>query len=393
MITKKVPFRAILLFLIVFSFSPNVQAQKVVRVQLSDIASLFKKKKSKDSKDSKETKETETSKEGKEKKGGVYDISKLHIEEPPESYTKLFSSNETFSEKSKFLRKAIRENNTERAIGFLERGALPYHFYGVLAGERGSEPLYPAIDNKNYDILQAVYDKYPECIRFSQLLHYACSKDFDPKMIDWLIDHGASLDLNGYFPRTLNRAGNRDNYGFNRDDNLYFRPIDVALRFSKFDTVKYLIEKYHQQVLAGAFACFLVEQLIQFVKECKQYGYCDVEDGINWATWFPREENRGKYPLVTAIQKGKNEFAKYIIDHCNADVNVVTTKTSVASKIGINIGDDVYESPFSAAISRPKNRDMINFLIEHGVKTEKWVVAKFAHKEYREDFILQGLID
>ncbi len=397
MITKKVPFKAILLFLIVFSFSPNVQAQKVVRVQLSDIASLFKKKKSKDSKDSKDAKETNGVKEDEKNidntSGNTYDLLKTHIEAPPKSYTDLFYSSKRFSEVSKYLRKAIKENNTERAIGFLERGGLPYNF-DVIGDDINSSGLFPAIDNKNYEILQAVYNKYPECIRFSQLLHYACSKDFDPKMIDWLVEHGASLDLNGYVVNwTEGRNHARAMYKWNSNESLFLRPIEVAFRYNQLETVDYLMKKYNQKLLPIQLSRSLVlntekkteDEVIDLVKYWAQKGYGDPREYVNvLSIEVPGLGIKPDYPLVAAIREGKNKLAKLLIENYNADVNVETPHYGLVIE---------YESPLSLAVSKPGNLEMIDLLLSHDVKNYKNIIKGHAHREYREDFILRGLIE
>ena len=395
-------FRWIVPFvLFVFFASPCIQAQKV-RVQIEPFKVLKNKlKEITENKDADNSKENNEAQEEEVNNNGVYDFSKLHIEEPPKSYTDLFTSNERFSEKSKYLRKAIRENNTERVIGFLERGGLPYDL-DVIGKDRGSRGMYPAINNKNYDILEAVYNKYPEAIRFSQLLHYACSLDFDPKMIDWLVAHGASLDMNGYVTVISPGYGTVAKYYWNDDETLALRPIDVALRYGKLETVDYLMKKYNSKVLPLALSTFFVdyihsntdEQIIALVKEYEKKGIGDPKEYINVLSLAnPKLGIKKDYPLIKAIKDGKNEFAKYAIDNCDADINVFVYEESAARSIGVNVGSNFYESPFSVAISQPHNQDMINFLISHGVKTRKDVVTRFAHKEYREEFILQGLID
>ena len=330
--------------------------------------------------------------------GGVFDWGKLYMEAPPQSYYNSLHWEKANEEKNNFFWKAIAENNTEKAIAFMERGALPCDFLmrsnGEVIGCHGQKSLYPAVANKNYDLLEAVYNKFPDVIKYSQLLHYACSLDFDPKMIEWLIEHGASLNMNGYARYSSHNGYWYARYSWNDDKDIAFRPIDVAFLRGKNETVKYLMEKHNQRVNTLVLSSSLVkmipgnsdEQLIAAVDKSRTLGYSEY-DFINM------QDTNKEYPLIKAIKEGKNEFAKYLIAHCGADVNVQRHEKNEARSVGINIGSDFYESPLSIAISKPGNLDIINYLLEHGAKPYKDVIKIYAHKEYREAFILQGLID
>ena len=342
------------------------------------------------------------------KSGPVLDISKIYIKEPPASYEALFlKNNETFSEKSEYFRKNVKENNTEKALAFLERGALPYRLenmagYGELGN--GTNPLYPAVDNDNFEILDAVYKKYPECIRYSQLLHYACAKkELDAKMIDFLIERGASLDLNGWARKW--GSGWEGIYSWNGDCRYQMRPIDCAFGlYWRLQTVDYLIEKYGQKVSPTAVAYNLVKVILRDFSEEKIINwidnyysrYVDFKDYVNlgisamsYDGYIDASDYNPRFALVAAIASGKNRVAKHLID-LGADVNI-SYHYSAREDIGIGFSD-TYHSPLYEAIRRKNNLEMINYLLDHGAKPYKDVI-KQALPEYREEFILRGLLD
>ena len=190
-------------------------------------------------------------------------------------------------------------------------------------------------------------------------------------MIDWLVAHGASLDMNGYVTVISPGYGTVAKYYWNDDETLALRPIDVALRYGKLETVDYLMKKYNSKVLPLALSTFFVdyihnntdEQIIALVKEYEKKGIGDPKEYINVLSLAnPKLGIKKDYPLIKAIKDGKNEFAKYAIDNCDADINVFVYEESAARSIGVNVGSNFYESPFSVAISQPHNQDMINFL-------------------------------
>lgn len=150
---------------------------------------------------------------------------------------------------TRFLQKAVNENNVTNAEKFLKAGASAFISYEM-------------IDKKQYEMIDVMHKDNPKLIRYSQLLHHACAKS-DAEMIDFLIERGASLDLCGYHVEWDTRwaintlygeYGPRKNDGpyiltsklWNGDGNYRDTPADVALIYMRLDNLKHIKDKYHK---------------------------------------------------------------------------------------------------------------------------------------------------
>ncbi len=139
---------------------------------------------------------------------------------------------------TRFLEKAVAENNVEKAGKLLQAGASAFISYEM-------------IDKKQYDMIDLMHQNNPMLIRYSQLLHYACVNS-ESAMIDFLIERNASLDLNGYYIEEQYDHHTGDTYGpyyipacrWNNDQKYRFTPVDMALAYGKHQNVKYIMEKY-----------------------------------------------------------------------------------------------------------------------------------------------------
>ena len=136
---------------------------------------------------------------------------------------------------TRFLEKAVQENDVEKAEKLLKAGASAYVSYDM-------------IKNKQYEMIDAMHKDNPKLIRYSQMLHYACATS-DTTMIDFLIDRNASLDLCGY----CEAKGGRGYWGvdserskWNGDNRFANTPADVALMYSQWTNLYYIINKYHK---------------------------------------------------------------------------------------------------------------------------------------------------
>lgn len=138
----------------------------------------------------------------------------------------------------RFLEKAVKEDpdNLEKIGKLLDAGASAYVSYEM-------------IDKKQYELMDLMYKRNPKLIRYSQMLHYACAHCSDTAMIDFLIEHGASLDLCGNY---WEKRGAEDllhhlciqPYSWNNDARYYFTPQDVAYRHGNKTILNYIIRKY-----------------------------------------------------------------------------------------------------------------------------------------------------
>ena len=142
----------------------------------------------------------------------------------------------TNADANRFMEKTIKEDpdNLEKIEKLLNAGASAFVSYEM-------------IDKKQYKLMDLMYKKNPKLIRYSQMLHYACANCTDTAMIDFLISHGASLDLcGGYYERYHDSSYGelcRKPYGWNLD-RYYFTPQDVAYRQGNTTILNYIIKKY-----------------------------------------------------------------------------------------------------------------------------------------------------
>ena len=284
---------------------------------------------------------------------------------------------------TRYLENAVKENNVERVGKLLDAGASAYVSYDM-------------IDNKQYEIMELMHKNNPQLIRFSQMIHYACANS-DNTMVDFLIAHDASLDLCGNYWETYPD----NNYGrlavrrceWNSDNNLYYTPLDCALRSGNTSIINYVIQKYGKRptiigVTDYLYRCICndksdnnsVEDAFNRLPELDEYlGGNSLTKVFNTGIgYIHRGKYAFKYLLIEAINKmGEykdaskekkaaqlENFIKYMIEN-NTDVKVNTDYCSV---LYMGIGDEVtlFETPMYVAMRHKGMLDIIHLLKAKG---------------------------
>lgn len=318
---------------------------------------------------------------------------------------------------TRYLEKAVKEdpNNLEKIKKLLDAGASAYITYEM-------------IDNKQYDLIDLMHKSNPKLIRFSQLLHHACSSVFeeDTTMVDFLIDRGASLDLCGYYWERVKDP----NYGqlcfqlcqWNSDFRYQYTPQDVAWNINNIIGLyrpigRHIINKYGKYPttlgIAYNFYCTIIgaskikkgevffDYLIAALKGEDNYfnegisqGNGDVENALTKMLnteipWIDMDGGTvngncrlfGYRDILTRTiellgetrkkgEKEKSEKLEEIVRlmiEKGAKVDNVERKMSVLYMSGMNIfGATYYNTPLLAAMKEPNMLDIIKLLKEKG---------------------------
>lgn len=313
---------------------------------------------------------------------------------------------------TRFLEKAVKENNVENAKKFLEAGASAFISYNM-------------IDKKQYDMIDAMYQDNSKLIRYSQLLHYACAKS-DPQMIDFLIERGASLDLYGFY---VSYVSDYKTYAvmceWNNDEKYMYTPADVALRYGQWDNLKHIEEKYkkypsiygfNNALIAGTKNSATTEYVRKVLSQDTSAMGFSVAEGINFAHFTMGYGGLDCEFLLNAVVKriaderrsksGKDaDFVNLLnlLLEKGADVNVQADNgafTRRLSSIGINnVTYAVDNTPLYIAVKNPGMLDIIKLLISKGASTTTKVNGKTVSvvqlrdvmDEYKEYFMLEGI--
>ena len=320
---------------------------------------------------------------------------------------------------TRLLEKAVKETPDD-----LER-------IGKLLNAGGSAFItYEMIDKKQYKLMDLMNKNNSKLIRFSQLLHYACSKG-DTTAVDFLIEHGASLDLCGCYLEKFRDNGRwlcRKQCFWNQDSKYYYTPQDVALLNGKFGLYNYILKKYNKRATIAGWN----ERLYGNVTSDK-----DDNNKIDWNLKYLKGEiallengifvgdgskdatkevlNAGRfsyghhgtnsyyfdfnYILIEAIKKlgnyrkrGKEEkakkfeeFIKLMIEK-GADVNVAEQHPSVGY-YGVGDESTIYNCPMLEAMKAPNMLDIIKLLKAHGAKMS----VKYFQKGEQKEIPIQSL--
>lgn len=319
---------------------------------------------------------------------------------------------------TRFLDKAVEENNVERARKLLEAGASAYINYSM-------------IDRKQYEIMDAMHQNNPKLIRFSQLLHYACAHS-DSKMVDFLIERGASLDLCGDYYE----AKRDSDWGYlafqrcewNSDHNLRFTPQDVAFSYKNTEVLKHIAKKYGKRPTVYGYANYIyglisteyndnkhAEEIMSLLESGElmvgdgEVGTNALKEVINTPYFaIKRDRYSMKYLLVAVVdyigryhksigaaKQYKTEVDKlpvfeakakllermlhFLLDN-GADVNVCDKDMSV---LYIGVGDEisVRQSVLMTAVAYEDMLDIIRLLKRSGASTEiEYVQRGSVHK-------------
>lgn len=308
---------------------------------------------------------------------------------------------------TRFLEKAVEENNVERARKLLDAGASAYVNYSM-------------IDNKQYEIMDAMHKNNPKLIRYSQLIHYACAHS-DSKMVDFLIERGASLDLCGDYlelkrdPDWGYLAFQRCNW--NNDHTLRFTPQDVAFAYHNTEVLKHITQKYGKRPTVFGFSNYIYELIknehnsnknAEEILSLLQSGDLMVGDGevgtnalkeiINTPCYsLYRDRVSKKYLLVAVIEflgryhksigdanryqreveklpvfqekvKVLEKLLYFLLDN-GADVNVYDEELSI---LYIGVGDSVSirQSAMMTAVAYEDMLDIIRLLKRLGATTD-----------------------
>lgn len=196
----------------------------------------------------------------------------------------------------RFLEKTLKEepDNLDKIRKLLDAGAAAF-------------VTYEMIDNKQYDLMDLMYRYNNKLIRYSQMLHYACAYCHDTAMIDFLIAHGASLDMCGnYYERYHDRGYGevrRNPYLWNSDGRFSFTPQDVAYLNGNKVIVDYIIRKYGKYPTLVGLADYFYQKLAHDKKTDHLISLLKGEDGF--------------YDLLS---QGKGRVAKAMADMLNMDL-------------------------------------------------------------------------
>lgn len=154
----------------------------------------------------------------------------------------------------RFLEKTLKEepDNLNKIRKLLDAGAAAF-------------VTYEMIDNKQYDLMDLMYRYNNKLIRYSQMLHYACAYCHDTAMIDFLVAHGASLDMCGnYYERYHDRGYGevrRKPHLWNSDGRFSFTPQDVAYRNDNKVIVDHIIRRYGKYPTLVGLADYFYQKL------------------------------------------------------------------------------------------------------------------------------------
>lgn len=159
----------------------------------------------------------------------------------------------TNNDAMRFLENTVNNDpdNLDKIGKLLEAGASAY-------------VTYEMIDKKQYDLMDLMHKNNSNLIRYSQMLHYACANCKDTAMIDFLIAHGASLDLcGGYYERRHSSTYGQLCYQpfFWNQDRYYYTPQDVAYRQGNTTILNYIIRKYGKYPTLVGLADYIYKNL------------------------------------------------------------------------------------------------------------------------------------
>lgn len=330
---------------------------------------------------------------------------------------------------TRFLEKAVQENDVEKVEKLLKAGASAFVSYEM-------------IEKKQYEILDAMYRDNPKLIRYSQLLHYACAKS-DTTMIDFLIQRNASLDLYGYYI-TKDKLGDYTVLcRWNGDDKYQNTPADVALSYGNVNNLYFIIHKHHKYPTIYGISKYLYK-LLEWSKWSEKTGrYTNVEfltkvltgnslgfigndvdytisDVMNFG--YHKYEKKGDkmfpktYYMINVLiskiaecRKQNKEWGKEYIDLLNlmlekgADVNIEEDNGAYHRYIQSTIGMGSLEhytntTPMTIAVKSKNMLDIIQLLRSKGapmtteVNGQRVSVLQIpgALDEYKEYFMLEG---
>ena len=327
---------------------------------------------------------------------------------------------------TRFLEKAVAENNVANAAKFLQAGASAYISYEM-------------IDKKQYEMIDVMYKDNPKLIRFSQLLHYACAKS-DPKMIDFLIERNASLDLYGYYLKYGNNGaiwGYFPIYAWNSDANYKNTPADVALFHNRWENLNHIMNKYQKYPTIYGCCIFLASCFWEKGKKPEYNNLKTARDFISGNDGKFQFMNNVNYTITDIInfgyhyRKGVNAHSDYLVSSTIQKIadsrkakdgkdkeyidflNLLFEKGASPNpqddngaawraqrSLGINnISSYVNTTPMYIAVTNPNMLDIVKLLRSKGasMKTtangETVSIAKLPNvlDEYKEYFILEGI--
>lgn len=326
---------------------------------------------------------------------------------------------------TKFLEKAVKENNVVNVEKLLKAGASGFITYEM-------------IDKKQYEIIDVMYKDNPRVVRYSQLLHYACANS-DAKMIDFLIEREASLDLNGYSVHYDGRWYNIS-YRWNNDNKYVNTPADVALFYQKWNNLNHIISKYHKNPSIYGCGAFLIECIKTAKPDNKNLelvkGFIEGTDGhfqflnnvdftitdiFNFGCHSISNHQYGKYGYVKSTflinvviskiaecRNAKNGVDKGFVDLLNlmiakgASVNPQEDNSATWKSIrsvGINATDYVNTTPMYVALTNRNMLDIVKLLYSKGAslmttangETVSMLKLPKVLDEYKEYFMLEGI--
>lgn len=310
-------------------------------------------------------------------------------------------------EATRFLENAVRENNRERVEKLLKAGASAFVSYEM-------------IDKKQYEIMEIMHRNNPLLIRFSQMIHYACANS-DSTMVDFLVNHGACLDLCGNYWETFpdrywGRFANTP-YSWNSDGNLYYTPLDCALRSGKISLIRYITKKYGKRPTVTGVAEYLYN-----IINADEYNNDNVKkainelplldellggnalsqvfnNGVGWISYHATYQYLYGYNslLVLVVEKlgkyrdwqkgakaAKFEQLFQIMLDKNVDVNQYSHRCSLLQ------GYKITANPMSTAMSHSGMIDIIHELKNRGASTKPLPNVRI-RDEYKEMIILGEL--
>lgn len=315
--------------------------------------------------------------------GDDWSVSHTNIPAPPHDYKGLEVGHTIgLSSIERFFLQAVKNNETEKAIQFLKRGAVPKLYRD---GDIMVNPLYHCIEHKNTVLMDAILAVEPLLAVYSQAIHFACAHS-DSTMIDYLISKGANLELNGYVSvhnEYYNKYLPID--AWNGDCRYELSPMDVALASGNFANFDYLAKKNMKPTSYGLVRA-LVWAIEKDIEGITDYFLDVLSKGI-----LPKPYLNQIYPklrttpLIEAVKKGNKDLVKRLLD-LGADPNghIKITHSSISEL-------NFFSNPLYEAVKGFNMKEIIQMLLDHGATPYKDILQS-ARSEYQEYFILQGLM-
>lgn len=309
----------------------------------------------------------------------------------------------------KMFWKAVEEKNIDRIKKLLEMGATFYnierHLISAYEGSNYVKDYYPIlkklIDWKNYELLDMLHASNNQAIRYSQAIHYAAAHS-DSQMIDYLVEHGASLAMVGY---AKYEYGKNPQWGANPQSNLWILdqkyynsdseldglPIDQAFKYGNSECYNHLKEKYGCQVSAETWATDMNYYIDENNKQIINKYLIPLRenpsfyvDKVGYEYGRHSENYRSPRQILTAAcHAGNKELIKELID--------LGFSPNPPQVVYLGKKGSYYSTPMIELVQKPDMLDLIKLLISKGAQVNNDMFSeKNARQEYVEWFMFDS---